>query len=206
MKIYVDFDDVVAETARGLAERLRARRGSAPAYEDIRAFDLHVSFGLDDEAYRTFMEDAHTREALLAYEETPGAAATLRAWLDDGLEPVIATGRPVCSAAASREWLDARGLSDLPLLHVDKYNRSLGEPNPSVRLVPFAELPAEGFSLAVDDAPPALALLEESKLCPYVVFDRPWNRSWAGGAARVHTWAELDRHVRALADSAARNV
>lgn len=199
MRIYVDFDDVVAETARGLAERLLAWRGSAPEYEDIKAFDLHVSFGLNDEEYRVFMEAAHTREALLAYEEMPDASATLRAWLDDGLEPVIATGRPVCSAAASREWLDARGLPDLPLLHVDKYNRSLGAPDPSVRVVPFSDLSSEGFSLAVDDAPPALELLEKSRLCPYVVFDRPWNRSWTGGAARVRTWAELDRFVRGFA-------
>ena len=48
MKVYVDFDDVICETARdlsALAERLYAIRVPYPA---IRAFDLHDAFGLDD--------------------------------------------------------------------------------------------------------------------------------------------------------------
>ncbi len=205
MKLYVDCDDVVTETARHLAG-LRRREGAwAPAYEDIHDFDLHRSFRMDEATYRDFMERAHSDDELLALEAVPGACETLRAWRDDGLDPVIVTGRPAFSHAASREWLDRRGLADIPLLLVDKYNRTLGPTAEGVEVVPFRNLRGMGFDLAVDDAPPALDLLARSGLCPYVVFDRPWNRGYrppadavggAGAPPHVRDWRELDALVR----------
>ncbi len=199
-RIYVDFDDVVAETARGLADLLHREHGYRVGYEDILFFDLRRSFRLDDDSYRRFMEAAHAPEILVGLEETPGACATLRIWIDEGLAPVVVTGRPPSSHAATRRWLDSRGLNDLEILHVDKYNRDLGEPVPEIPMLRFGDLHRMRFNLAIDDAPLALDLLAESGLCPFVVFDRPWNRTYPAASAanpvRVADWAELDAHVR----------
>lgn len=201
MRVYVDFDDVVAETARELAEVLFQEHGRRVAYEDIAFFDLRRSFQLGAEDYRRFMEKAHEPEILAQLQETPGACSTLRAWLDAGLCPVVVTGRPSASHAATRHWLDRRGLSDLPILHVDKYNRELGTPDPAVPTLRFDELHALAFDVAIDDAPPALDLLAESRLCPFIVYDRPWNRGYTphdAFAPRASDWTALDRLVRAF--------
>lgn len=200
MQIYVDFDDVVAETARGLAELLFREQGRRIPYDSIAFFDLRKSFHLGDADYHAFMERAHQQELLSELQETPGACGTLRAWLDAGHRPVIVTGRPASSHRATRHWLDLRGLADLPILHVDKYNRDLGPPDPDVPVLRFDELGALAFELAIDDAPPALDLLAESRLCPFIVFDRPWNRGYApagqDSVPRAADWRALDQLVR----------
>ena len=201
-RIYVDYDDVVTETARALAAQLRREGSWAPAFEDIRAFDLHISFRLDNDAYDAFMERAHSDAELLALEEVPGACATLRAWLDDGLAPVVVTGRPPYAYAASRAWLDTRGLKDLPLVIADKYNRFVGDPPPGVSVAHLDDLRRMGFLLAIDDAPPALDFVVASGLCPALVFDRPWNRAYGPALPRVCTWREIDALVRKMVDAA----
>ena len=203
-RVYVDFDDVLCETARALARSLLGFNGTVVEYEDIMEFDLHKSFHLDDAEYMAFMEAAHTHDSLLAMPETPGACAALAAWKRDGIEPYVVTGRPVASADASRAWLDAHGLRDIPVLHVDKYNRTLGSPRPDIRLYRFDQLPEFRFGIAIDDAPPALRLLERSRLCPVLVYDRPWNRRYAPlgepPPVRARNWTEVDAVVRRLAN------
>lgn len=195
-RLYVDYDDVVAETLVSLAALLKRERGWAPDFEETREFDLHVSFRLDNAAYDAFMRSAHQPDELLALGEIHGATATLRAWLDDGLEPVVVTGRPVWCHAASRQWLDDRGLGDLPLVFADKYNRHVGSVPPGVELLRADGLRRMGFALAIDDAPPALDFVLHSGLCPTLVFDRPWNRSYRPDLPRVRTWSEMDVFVR----------
>ncbi len=198
MRIYIDCDDVVAETGAHLLRVLSRHRATVPRFEDIRAFDLHVSLSLNAEEYDAFMEEVHQDEELLAMDPFPGAADTLRAWIAEGHEPVVVTGRPPYSGPATREWLDRLGLRDVGLLHVDKYGRFRGEPPAGVRVLPFSRLSELGFGLAVDDSPLALDLLESSGLCPYVVFDRPWNRTSHPSAPRVRGWAELAEFVSAF--------
>lgn len=203
-RIYVDFDDVVAETARGLTGLLHQLHGRRVPYEAILQFDLRHSFRLEEADYREFMDRAHEPGILLDLEETPGACPTLRAWLDDGLRPVVVTGRPPCCHAVTRGWLDARGLPDLPVLHVDKYHRPFAaeEMRDEVPMLAMADLQPMGFALAVDDAPVALDLLASHRICPGVLFERPWNRRYEGGdglAGRVGDWAALDALVRCAA-------
>lgn len=199
MRVYVDCDDVVAETARHLIDLRRRGGGWAPEFGQMFDFDLHRSLRLGDEEYRVFMEKAHEPEELAALEEVPGACETLRAWRTDGIEPFIVTGRPACAHAATLEWLERRGLAGIPLLMVDKYNRRLGAETAGVEVVPFASLSSFGFDLAVDDAPQALDLLAASGFCPFVVFDRPWNRTYNPDVPRVPDWRGLDAYVRGRA-------
>ena len=204
MKIYVDFDDVLTETAQELAALLWTTHRKRVDFEAIADFNLQISFGLDADEYRRFMEQAHAPDILARLRPVPDACGVLRRWLDDGLRPVVVTGRPASSHADSRRWLDDHGLTDMPLIHVNKYQRNIGHSPQGIPVYTFPELQAMNFAYAVDDAPPALDLLVASNVCPVVIFDRPWNRGYipanGGGASwrRATHWAELDRVIRSV--------
>ena len=113
MRIYVDFDDVLCETARELSRLARELYGCQVPYAAIRAFNLREAFGLDETRYLHLMRAAHETERLLALEPTPGAVATLARWAADGHTVEIVTGRPCATHAASARWLQRHGLADL---------------------------------------------------------------------------------------------
>ena len=123
MKIYVDYDDCLCETARAFTEIAARLFGKNVPYEKVHFFNLQDSFQLNDEEYEQLMIEAHTPEALLSYEETPGALQVLNEWIDQGHEVNVITGRPYMTFDASRKWLDQRGLSRARLFFLDKYGR-----------------------------------------------------------------------------------
>ena len=199
MKVYVDFDDVICETARdlsALAERLYAIRVPYPA---IRAFDLHEAFGLDDAQYRRLMAVAHSREFVLGYAETPGAAATLNRWADAGIDVEIVTGRPFITAASSRDWLAAHGLARLPVVHVDKYGREPPAAPGAPRALTLAEFAARHYDFAVEDSPAAFQFFGHLPDLQVLVYDRPWNRACefpSGNFRRCADWETINNIVQ----------
>lgn len=200
MRIYVDFDDVVCETARALTGLARQMFGRRVAYETIRAFNLVQAFDIDADQHQALMTRAHEPDFLLALEPTPGALDTLSDWCAAGWQVAVVTGRPVASREASQRWLAGHGLHGLPLVFVDKYGR---EPPPAPgqpRALTNAELRCEHFDLAIDDAPAALDLLADDPACHTIIFDRPWNRAYTSPAGvslpRCRDWRELDAQVR----------
>lgn len=199
-RVYVDFDDVLCETFLALEAFAREAFGKEPVPGKRIHFDLHESLGLSDAEYGLFMHRFHA-ERLRDVPEIPGACDALRGWVRDGAaEPVVVTGRPATSHDVSVAWLAARGLADVPVLHVDKFARFAGAEG----VVPAGDLPRWGFALAVDDAPRALDALATGRLCPYAVFGRPWNAAWrepAGAAApalRTDDWRDIDALVRSI--------
>ena len=68
MKIYVDFDDCLCETARAFSALAANMFGRNVPYENIRTFELDRSFGLNEEQYEQFMIRGHQPEARLALE------------------------------------------------------------------------------------------------------------------------------------------
>lgn len=205
MKIYIDFDDVVARTMDGLLAILRDFKGRVLDENDVRDFNLRVSFGLSDEEYAEFMRRAHLPESIMSYLPMDGAVETIREWKDSGDEPVIVTGRPAYAYDASRAWLEKYGLGDVGLILVDKYGRGGGSDGNRAApcVVQFAELAEERFDLAIDDGVPALELLEKHRLCPYIVYSRPWNLGWKGPAPRANGWREV-RDLRSRLAAGAR--
>ena len=82
MKIYVDFDDCLCETAEHFSKLVERLFGKNVPYEDIRYFNLQKSFSLTEEQYEYMMIEGHKPESLLAYDETPGAVMTLNGFID----------------------------------------------------------------------------------------------------------------------------
>ena len=199
MKIYVDMDDVLCETARHLcrlAERFFQR---TVAYEQVFQFDLQEVFGLTDEEMKRFMALSHRRDSLLAHAATRGARKSLLDLRAAGHDVHIVTGRPGSAHAATAEWLAKRGLGGFPVTFVDKYGRDAHYPhNPDdPPTVTLPELLAQKFDLVIDDSPSILRHLTAWPKTRIFVFARPWNVHYAlaPNMTRVNGWPEIRRQL-----------
>lgn len=190
-RIYVDFDDVLCETARALTALLDAEFGKRVAYEEILWFELDRSFGLTAEELRRFFDAVHRPENLQALEPVPGAREVLAQWRSQGCEVCVVTGRPPETAAPSRAWLETHVVPYDRLIFVDKYRRL--PPGPD--LLTLDDLAGLDFALAIDDAPAMLQHLLDATSVPILIYDRPWNRSFAPPngrpAHRCRSWKEI---------------
>ena len=198
MRIYVDYDDCLCETARAftvIAERLF---GKKVPYEKVLFFNLQDSFGLTDEEYKEIMIEGHRPEILLSFEETPGASRVLNEWIDQGHEVSIITGRPFSSFETSREWLDRHGMQRVNMFFLNKYGRDSIISNNDFNLE-LEDYYRMKFDYAVEDSPMAFRFFEHLPELKVLIYDRPWNRE--GGLPgsnyfRCPDWEEIRRQVR----------
>ncbi len=193
--VYIDFDDVLCESARRLAEICGARYGKPVAFEDIYSFDLNKSFGLDASEQQDLFALFHDEEMLASIPPIPDAIAGMQAWAAAGCRIEIVTGRPPVTHAVSCAWLDAHAVPFHGITFVDKYRR--GHENvDGVRQCTLEEVPDTTYALAVDDAPEMIAFLAENTDWDLILFDRPWNRSLdvetlRAGVRRCCSWPDL---------------
>lgn len=176
MKIYVDYDDCLCETARaftGIAARLF---GKNVPYEKVHFFNLQETFRLTDEEYRELMKEGHLPEVLLSYEETPGASEVIGEWMDRGHEVFIITGRPYSSYEPSRRWLDEHGFDRVPMYCLDKYGRDSFYKKSDYNLE-LADYYKMKFDIAVEDSPAAFRFFDHLPDLRVMVYDRPWNKT-----------------------------
>ena len=175
MKIYVDFDDCLCETARSFTKLAAEMFKKDVPYEDIRYFDLDRSFGLNKGQFEQFMIRGHRPEVLLSYEETPGASAAIREWVACGHDVAIITGRPFTAYEPSRMWLNNHGLQDVRLYCLNKYGRD-GFNKGSDFCLEMEDYYKMTFDYAVEDSPKAFKHFNHIPDLKVLVFDRPWNR------------------------------
>ena len=195
MKIYVDYDDCLCETARSFSRLAVEMFGKHVPYEKIRYFDLDKSFDLDDDQFQRFMIKGHDPEVLLSYEETPGASATINELILQGHEVSIITGRPFSAYEPSREWLDKHGLKDVRLYCLNKYGRDTSFYNTdfSLELEDYYKMK---FDFAVEDSPLAFKYLTHLPDLRAAIVDRPWNRGCAlpgENYRRCRGWEEIQQ-------------
>jgi len=176
MNIYIDFDDVLCETARSFVSIVGRMFGIQVPYEQVAFFDLQKSFGLTEEQYESMMIEGHRPEILLAYEETAGASQTVNRWIDEGHQVFIITGRPYSAYEPSRQWLDEHGLNQAKLYCLNKYGRDSFIKNSafSLELEDFYNM---HFDFAVEDSPMAFKHLAGFTDLTVAVFARPWNEN-----------------------------
>lgn len=176
MKIYIDFDDVICETAKYFTFLAKKMFGIDLPYSQVQFFNLKKAFDLNDDQYDALMKAGHFPENLLAYEETPSASRIINKWVDEGHEVSVVTGRPYDSYEPSRKWLDNHGLERIPLICVDKYGRENFN-NGSTYSITLEELYDMEFDFAVEDSPAAFEHVMHFEGCRVAVFDRPWNKN-----------------------------
>ena len=175
MKIYVDFDDILSETALYFSHLVKKMFGKDVPYENIKSFSLQKSFSLSDDEYEKMMSFAHREEELLSYEETPHARGVVATWVGEGHDVKIITGRPYSSCKATKQWLELHGFPQLPVIHVDKYGREKIDMSKADRPLTVDEFLQMKFDFAVEDSPNALKHLERMEDCTVAVLSRPWN-------------------------------
>lgn len=196
-QIYVDLDDVLAETGRAFLQVLEAEFGKQVDWDEIHDYDLGVSLGLSDEALTEFMHAVHRPDVLSSVVPMAGALAALEAWVDAGYDIEVVTGRPGATRELSRKWLQEKGMPHHSLIHVDKYaweEELLGTSSG----VPLVRLAGNGYRLAVEDSAEVAIHLTEILDAPVVVLDRPWNRRRLdehddadGRIVRCKSWEEI---------------
>ena len=174
MKIYVDFDDCICETARNFSELAVEMFDIHVPYEEIKYFELDKSFNLSGDQFDQFMIRGHEPEVLLSYDETPGASDVIKEWISCGYDVSIITGRPFSSYEPSRQWLDNHGLKNVRLYCLNKYGRdSFIYSDYSLSLEDYYKME---FDFAVEDSPRAFKFFDHLPELKVLVYDRPWNR------------------------------
>ena len=203
MKIYIDFDDVLCETAKYFTKIAKELFGIDVPYRQVQFFNLQKSFDLNDEQYEALMKAGHLPENLLKYKETPGVSEVINKWVDQGYEVFIITGRPFNSYEPSRQWLDEHHLERVPLFCVDKYGRETAKQDYRYNMT-LAELYNITFDFAVEDSPAAFEHVLHFDNCRVAVFDRPWNSRAElpnDRFVRCKNWQEIDRVFEKLSEA-----
>lgn len=196
-RIYVDIDDVLSATIESLIDLLAATHDRRVEVEEVRHFNLELSFGLAEHEIRAFMDHAHRDDVIESIAPTSGAAEILEEWGGAGHEIRLVTGRPPSTNAASRRWLEQHGIAYRSLHHLDKWKRP-GWNASGLPALRFEQIPEIGFDLAVEDSLETAVQLIEDFGIPVVLMDRPWNRDLArvsrkarAGLFRCSDWSHV---------------
>ena len=197
MRIYVDYDDCICETARAFTHIADRLFGKKVPYEEINFFNLKESFELADDEYDRLMIEGHRPEVLMSYEETPLASDVLNEWLDKGYEINVITGRPSSTYEPSRVWLDEHGLENVKLFCLNKYGRDtfIKGSEYNLELEDYYKM---RFDYAVEDSPLAFKFFEHLPDVNVMLFDRPWNRDFEPtntNYMRCNNWEEIRRNI-----------
>lgn len=173
-RIYVDFDDVLCETAKLLMRVAKREFGTEVDFESIGSFDIGVSFGLTPKQVEHTMDILHDPIVIAAIEPVEGAAGVLGRWANTGFKIDVVTGRPPATAEASRTWLQCHDIPYSSLVFVDKYDREHPD-TPYATAITLDELRQADYLLAIDDSPQMIRFLAQRTDMHVLLFDRPWN-------------------------------
>ena len=196
MKIYIDFDDVICETAKYFTYLAKDMFGIDVPYSQVQFFNLKKSFDISDKQYDELMKAGHQPNILLSYEETKDASVIINKWVNEGHKVLIITGRPFDSYEPSRKWLDEHGLSAVPLYCVDKYGRESFYEGCTYNLK-LKDLYDMNFDFAVEDSPAAYEHVMQFINCRVAIFNRPWNVNEDipnEKFTRCEDWLEIDKY------------
>lgn len=188
--IYIDLDDVIADTTCRYVEILEREFGRIVDFEGITTFDLKKSFSLTDHEFDYFFRLVHEPEIILGLKPFEGMLDELNKWAGLGYEISVVTGRLTSTYESSLEWLRRNKVPFDSFIMVDKYLRPVVDKNIAISLDRFSEME---FILAVEDSLDMAMFLQHRMNTKVVLFDRPWNRDSGNlpGIRRCMTWDEI---------------
>jgi uncharacterized HAD superfamily protein len=192
-RIYIDVDDVLAETTRALALLARERFAKNVDFDEMHTFDLGVSLGLDHKELPRFMDAAHEPDFLSGLAQIEGASDAVRGWHRAGAEIHVVTGRPPSTRATTLAWLDGARIPHQRLDMVDKYDRDQSD------AIPRDALLARDYTVVIEDSADMADMMARSGTQQVLLFDRPWNRNVRGlhgRVERVFSWDAIEAAVR----------
>jgi uncharacterized HAD superfamily protein len=197
--LFVDFDDVLCETARGLCAPLNRAFNRDVAFDDIHHFDLDRSFDLSPAQAARLGDFFHDPDLLGAFEPVADAAATLRWWVAQGGRVEVVTGRPPDTVAVSEAWLRKHDVPVEAIYFVDKFGRWEGHA-PGANTLTLDQVCARDYIAAIDDSPHMISVLRERMQTPVIVLDRPWNRDLPAGRDYIRhlDWAGIRQTLHGL--------
>ena len=189
--IYIDFDDVLCQTARHFLVIVEREFGKKIVYEQLTDFDVGRSCGLSDRERDELYRIVHRSDELLRMAPVDEAVGVLERWERQGFDIAIVTGRPPDSIEVSHAWLAKHRISYGSFTVVDKYSRFAPDHKGAISL---AELATRRFCWAVEDSLPTARYLAAQMKVPVALIDRPWNQS-----AHKQTGIERYRDWQAIA-------
>lgn len=190
LPIYVDIDDVLADTSSCLIHIAEREFRKKVPFEEFTSFDLKVSFDLTQHEYEHFLEMAHQPDEILNIAPIPDAIAALRQWMASGYEISIVTGRPTTTYETTLDWLAAHNIPNDHFFMVNKYARPGMDESIALSMQALSEMK---FQFAVEDSYDMAVHLADNMDTQVLLYDRPWNRGPAlnGKIRRFQSWDEL---------------
>jgi len=188
--IYIDLDDVIADTTCRYVEIVEREFGRIVDFESITTFDLKKSFSLTDHEFDYFFRLVHEPEIILELKPFEGVLDELNKWAGLGYEISVITGRLTSTYESSLEWLSRYKVPFDSFIMVDKYSRAVVDRNIAISLDRFSEME---FIIAVEDSLDMARFINQRMNTKVILFDRPWNR-YAGylpGIRRCKAWDEI---------------
>ena len=193
-RLYIDIDDVLAETTRSLARHARSHFGKDVSFEKMTTFDLRISLQLQEDEYESFMAEVHRPEFLRALPPAADAPEVLANWRSSGARIELVTGRPSSSQQSTIDWLEDHSMTYDSLEFIDKYGRY--SENKTARL---SELADRNYSFAIEDSASVATYLAENTSSRVLLYNRPWNQNEPlenQPIKRVHSWREIREEIR----------
>lgn len=188
--IYVDIDDVLADTSSCLIHIAEKEFRKKVPFEELTSFDLKVSFDLTQHEYEHFLEMAHQPDEILNIAPIPDAIMALRQWMASGYEISIVTGRPTTTYETTLDWLAAHNVPHDHFFMVNKYARPGMDESIALSMQALSEMK---FQFAIEDSYDMAVHLADNMDTQVLLYDRPWNRGPAlnGKIRRFQNWDEL---------------
>lgn len=188
--IYIDLDDVIAETTCHYVDIVKREFGKTVDFESITSFNLQESFFLTDSEYEYFFRLVHEPEIILELEPVEGAINVLNRWAAQGYEISVVTGRLTSTFDSSLEWLKSNLVPFDSFIMVDKYSRLVVDRNIAVSLDQLLKM---DFILAIEDSLDMASFIYKRMNTRTIIFERPWNRNatFQNGLQNCATWDEI---------------
>ncbi|MCK5149218.1 bifunctional metallophosphatase/5'-nucleotidase [bacterium] len=187
--IYVDMDDVLAETGRMLVQVVEEQFDRIVPFESITDFDLAQSFDLNETQLEQLFDEIHRSEILMNVDVLQGSIEALHNWHDSGYQIHILTGRPAYTRDTSIAWLQQKGIPFDSFEIVDKYGR---QPD-NAQALSLSDLQKRKYCFCIEDSPDMAIFLSEKMNAPVALIDRPWNREHAYNSlvVRITDWNDI---------------
>jgi len=175
LKFYVDFDDILAETANRICEISKGMFGTTATFEQIKDFNLKKSLNITHDQYEKLMEMTHDDKLLATYLPIEGAKEAINLFASKGVIIEVVTGRPPYTLEASKMWLEKYGFIYSRIVFVDKYGRFEDDEDDVLTL---DDIKNSDYDVMIDDAPIMLSFIAKEMTTPIGVLQRPWNEKW----------------------------